>query len=164
MKIFFSILGYVIAAAALFTLVRFFWEQRRQKKIDATGTVVFATLVSMQPVKMFGRIQGDLYKITLRVQEPGASAAHEVTMRSRLDPRAQMQPGSRVPVVLDPKNPKRIYPASQESSKRAVMTGPRGERRLMEAQMRNPQRGIPTPPKGYMPPNMNNGGSKRRYQ
>jgi hypothetical protein len=63
-----------------------------------------------------------------------------------------MSPGMRVPVVLDAKNPKRVYPASEEAAKRAVATGSRLERRVMQQQMRKPGRGVPTPPSGYQPP------------
>jgi hypothetical protein len=63
-----------------------------------------------------------------------------------------MTPGMRIPVVIDPKDPKRIYPASEESAKRAVATGSRMERRAMQQQMRTPGRRPPNPPSGYQPP------------
>ncbi|MFC6646627.1 hypothetical protein ACFQBQ_13735 [Granulicella cerasi] len=156
MKLTFAILGYVILAVAIVTVVRFFLERRRQKQVDATGTVVYATLVSVEPVKMFGKVQGDLNKVTLRLQEPGETAAREVSLRTRIDARSNMNPGARIPVVIDPKDPKRVYPASAESAKRAVLTGSRVERRAMDAQMRNPGRGTGAQmPSGYMPPGMN---------
>jgi hypothetical protein len=62
-----------------------------------------------------------------------------------------MTPGMRIPVVLDPKNPKRVYPATEESAKRAVATGSRLERRVMQQQMRHPRR-APNQPSGYQPP------------
>jgi hypothetical protein len=63
-----------------------------------------------------------------------------------------MSAGMRVPVVIDPQNPKRVYPASEEAAKRAVATGSRLERRVMQQQMRKPGRGVPQQPSGYQPP------------
>jgi hypothetical protein len=63
-----------------------------------------------------------------------------------------MSPGMRIPVVIDPNDPNRIYPASEESAKRAVVTGSRLERRVMQQQMRKPGRGVPNQPSGYQPP------------
>ncbi|MDE1160443.1 MAG: hypothetical protein PW792_00700 [Acidobacteriaceae bacterium] len=165
MKLTFAIVGYVILAVvvvgALITILRFLWERGRQKQVDATGVVVYATLVSIEPVKMFGKAQGDLNKVTLRLQAPGDPAPREVSLRTRVDARSRMSAGSRIPVVIDPKNPKKIYPASQESAKRAVVTGSRIERRAMDAQMRSPGRQGMQMPTGYMPPGANKG--KRRF-
>ena len=148
-----SIIFLVVALGAIgWTVFRYFWEKRRQQQADKTGTVVYATFVSSEPVKFFGKVQGDIAKITLRVQEPGAAEPREVTLRSRTDPRQRMQPGMRIPVVIDPKNPKRVYPASPESAKRAVATGSRMERRVMESQLRSPGRKGPQMPSGYQPP------------
>jgi hypothetical protein len=60
----------------------------------------------------------------------------------------------KLPVVLDPKNPKRVYPASAEAAKRAVMTGSRDERRMMQQQLRSPGRAPRQRQTGYIPPNM----------
>ena len=96
--------------------------------------------------------QTDVEKITLRVQEPGSTEAREVVIKTRTQPGQRMSPGMRVPVVIDPTNPKRVYPASEEAAKRAVATGSRLERRVMQQQMRKPGRGIPQQPSGYQPP------------
>lgn len=136
----------------LWRITAFLLERRRQKIADKEGVVVYATFVSSEPIKFFGRPQTDVEKITLRVQEPGSTEAREVVIRTRTQPGQRMSPGMRVPVVIDPKNPKRVYPASEESAKRAVATGSRLERRVMQQQMRKPGRGVPTPPSGYQPP------------
>src|ERR1700758_4485003 len=133
-------------------ITAFLLERQRQKKADKEGVVVYATFVSSEPIKFFGRPQTDVEKITLRVQEPGNTEAREVTIRTRTQPGQRMSPGMRVPVVLDPKNPNRVYPASEEAAKRAVATGSRLERRVMQQQMRKPGRGVPQQPSGYQPP------------
>ncbi|HTV09446.1 MAG TPA: hypothetical protein VMD97_10420 [Candidatus Aquilonibacter sp.] len=136
----------------LWRITAFLLERHRQKKYDREGVVVYATFVSSEAVKFFGRPQTDVEKITLRVQEPGSTESREVVIKTRVQPGQNMSPGMRVPVVLDPKNPKRVYPASEESAKRAVATGSRLERRVMQQQMRKPGRGVPSPPSGYQPP------------
>lgn len=130
----------------------FLVERQRQKKMDREGVVVYATYLYSEPVKFFGRPQTDVEKVTLRVQEPGSTETREVVIKTRTQPGQNMSPGMRVPVVLDPKNPKRVYPASEQAAKRAVATGSRLERRVMQQQMRKPGRGVPTPPSGYQPP------------
>lgn len=133
-------------------IFQFLWERRRQKIADKEGVVVYATFVSSEPVKFFGRPQTDVEKVTLRVQEPGQTESREVVLKTRVQPGQSMSPGMRVPVVIDPKTPKRIYPATEESAKRAVATGSRLERRVMQQQMRKPGRGVPSQPSGYQPP------------
>ncbi|HSU18220.1 MAG TPA: hypothetical protein VLI45_00625 [Acidobacteriaceae bacterium] len=135
-----------------FNLTRFLLERRRQKRADREGVVVYATFLSSEPVKFFGRPQRDMEKVVLRVQEPGSTEARDVTLKTRVQPGKQMSPGMKVPVVLDPKDPKRIYPATEESAKRAVVTGSRMERRVMQQQLRNPGRKGPQQPSGYQPP------------
>ena len=130
----------------------FLIERRRQKKADREGVVVYATFVSSEPIKFFGRPQTDVEKVTLRVQEPGSTEARDVVIKTRTQPGQRMSPGMRIPVVLDAKNPKRVYPASEQAAKRAVVTGSRLERRVMQQQMRKPGRGVPQPPSGYQPP------------
>lgn len=135
-----------------FNLARFLWTRRRQKKADREGVVVYATYLSSEPVKFFGKPQRDMEKITLRVQEPGQTESREVTIQTRVQPGQRMSPGMRIPVVIDPQDPKRVYPASEESAKRAVATGSRLERRVMQQQMRKPGRGPGQQPTGYQPP------------
>jgi hypothetical protein len=57
-----------------------------------------------------------------------------------------------IPIVIDPKNAKRVYPATPESAKRVVLTGSRQQRRIMQSQLRSPGKGGPRPPSGYQPP------------
>ena len=135
-----------------FNLTRFLLERRRQKRADREGVVVYATFVSSEPVKFFGRPQRDMEKVVLRVQEPGSTETRDVTLKTRVQPGKHMSPGMKIPVVLDPKDPKRIYPATEESAKRAVVTGSRMERRVMQQQLRNPGRKGPQQPSGYQPP------------
>lgn len=144
----------VVLAVAIFAAVRYFLERARQKKIDATGTVVYATLVSSEPVKVFGKLQADFVKINMRVQEPGSTETRDVSMSTRVPANQRLEVGMRIPVVLDPKNPKRVYPASEASAKRVQMTGSRDERRMMQQQLRNPGRTPRQQPTGYIPPNM----------
>jgi hypothetical protein len=91
-------------------------------------------------------------KIVLRVQEPGQTESRTVTIQTRTQPGQHMEPGMRIPVVIDPTDSKRVYPASEESAKRAVATGSRLERRVMQQQMRSPGRRGPQQPSGYQPP------------
>lgn len=133
-------------------IFRYFWERRRQKIADREGVVVYATFLSSQPVKFFWKVQRDLEKVTLRVQEPHQTETRDVTIKTRTDPTHDMTPGMRIPVVIDPKDPKRIYPASEQAAKRAVPTGSRLERRIMKQQMRTPGRRPPSMPTGYQPP------------
>lgn len=139
-------------AFLVWRITSFLLERRRMKKMDREGVVVYATFLSSEPVKFFGRPQTDIEKITLRVQEPGSTESRDVVIKTRTQPGQNMTPGMRVPVVLDPKNPKRVYPASEQAAKRAVATGSRLERRVMQQQMRKPGRGVPSQPSGYQPP------------
>src|ERR1700761_2933314 len=152
MKISSIVILALFVAFLAWRITAFLLERQRQKKADREGVVVYATFLSSEPIKFFGKPQTDVEKITLRVQEPGSTEVREVVIRTRTQPGQRMSPGMRVPVVIDPKNPKRVYPASEESAKRAVATGSRLERRVMQQQMRKPGRGIPSQPSGYQPP------------
>jgi hypothetical protein len=152
MKISSIIIIALCLAFIIWRITAFLLERRRMKKMDREGVVVYATFLSSEPVKFFGRPQTDIEKITLRVQEPGSTETREVVIKTRTQPGQNMSVGMRVPVVLDPKNPKRVYPASEEAAKRAVATGSRLERRVMQQQMRKPGRGVPSQPSGYQPP------------
>jgi hypothetical protein len=148
-----SIVFFVIAVGFMgWNIFRYFRERRRQKIADREGLVVYATFISSRPVKFLGKLQRDVEKVTLRVQEPNQTETRDVTLKTRVEPTQVMTPGMRIPVVIDPKDPKRIYPASEESAKRAVATGSRMERRAMQQQMRTPGRRPPNPPSGYQPP------------
>src|ERR1700743_3693091 len=146
MKISSIVILALLVAYIAWCVTAFLLERRRQKKADREGVVVYAIFLSSEPIKFFGRPQTDVEKITLRVQEPGSTEAREVIIKTRTQPGQRMSPGMRVPVVIDPANPKRVYPASEEAAKRAVATGSRLERRVMQQQMRKPARGLPQQP------------------
>jgi hypothetical protein len=136
----------VVVVAIGTPIALYFIQRMRQQKIDKTGVVVYATVVSMEPVKVFGKVS-DMVKIMLWVQEPDQER-REVGLRTRIPAGQKMEAGMRLPVVIDPKNPKRIYPASEQSVKRVVLTGPRRERRMMQT-----GRGVQRPGGGgYQPP------------
>jgi hypothetical protein len=103
-------------------------ESNAQKK----GTALYATMISMEPVKVFGKVSPAM-KIRLAIQEPGASR-REVTLTSRIPEGQRIQAGMMLPVVVDPKDPKKIYPANAESMKRMQLTGSREQRRQMKKQ------------------------------
>jgi hypothetical protein len=150
MKITFEILGIILLVLAAASAVMYFIQRKREQSAQSTGVVVYATLISADPLRGFGKV--NMRKIVLRVQEPD-SDPREVTIRSRVEPGQKLTIGAMLPVVIDPKNPKRVYPATPESAKRAVLTGSRQERRLMQAQLRSPKRGgQQRPPSGYHPP------------
>ena len=122
------VVGVIIVAVPV---AMYFIQRWRQQKIDRTGLVLYATVVAMEPVKVFGKAS-DMVKITLWIQEPDKDQ-REVALRTRLPAGQKMEAGMRLPVVVDPKNPKRIYPATEDSMKRVVLTGPRRERRMMKS-------------------------------
>lgn len=150
-----------ILAALIVAVARFFLERKRQQQVDKEGVVVIATFVSSEPVKFLGKPQGDLAKITLRLQDPGSNTPREVSLRTRTGPQP-MSPGMRVPVVIDPKNPEKVFPASAEAQQRLTVTGSRLERRAMQTAMRSPGRQGPQAPSGYMPPTNAIGGKGKR--
>jgi len=150
MKITFEILTYLLLILALTSLTMYLIQRRREKNAQANGLVVYATLVSSTPVRGFSKL--NMRKITLRVQEPDSNP-REVSIRSRVDPKQKFVPGAMLPVAIDPKDPKRVYPASPETAKRVVLTGSRQQRRIMQAELRSPgRRSGQRPPSGYQPP------------
>ena len=128
MKISFWILLFLLVAIPV---TIFLWQRWRQKRAEREGVVVYATVVSMEPVKVFGKYS-DMMKINLWVQEPGSTTRREVSLQSRIPAGQKIEPGMMLPVVIDPKDPKRIYPASEESAKRLVVTGSREQRRQIK--------------------------------
>jgi uncharacterized membrane protein len=128
MKIGFWILGILVIATPI-TL--YFWQRLRQSRAEKKGVVVYATVVSIEPVKVFGKYS-EMMKITMWLQEPGGER-REVSLRSRIAAGQEIKPGVMLAVVVDPNDPKRIYPAGEEASKRIVLTGPRRERRQMQS-------------------------------
>ena len=152
MKITFEVLGVLLLVLIAVALVRFFLERRREQAAQRDGVVVYAVVLSIEPVRGFGKLQQPVKKFTLRIQEPGQNVAREVVLRTRVDPGQKITPEMRLPVTIDPKDPKRVYPANAEAAKRVVLTGSRIERRQMQSQMRSPRRGQGRAPSGYQPP------------
>lgn len=149
MKITFEILGIILLVFAAASGTMFLIQRRREQAAQKDGLVLYATLVKTEPMRGLGKV--NMLKIILRIQEP-ESEPREVTIRSRVEPGQKFTPGAMIPVVIDPKNAKRVYPATPESAKRVVLTGSRQQRRVMQSQLRSPGRGGPRPPSGYQPP------------
>jgi hypothetical protein len=121
----------ILFIAAAVPAAIYFYQRWRQSKAEREGVAVYATVVSVEPIKRFGKVL-PMAKILMWIQEPGQTS-REVTLRSRVEPGQQIEPGVRVAVVVDPKNPKRIYPAGPLAAKRVVITGSRLERRMMKS-------------------------------
>ncbi len=151
MKITFEILGILLLVLAATSGTMYLLQRRREQSAQRDGVVVYATLVSTEPIGGVAKF-AKMSKITLRIQEPDASP-REVSIRTRIEPGQKFTRGAMLPVVIDPKKPNRVYPASPESAKRVVLTGSRQERRAMGSQLRTPgRRGGQRPPSGYQPP------------
>lgn len=148
MKIFWIVLAVVVVVLVTMGLINYFLQRRRQALAEREGVVVYATVLSADDAGGLAK-HAQLKKIVLRVQEPGETSAREVTIRSRLTPGQKLAPGMKLAVSIDPKNPKRVYPAGPEAAKRVVITGSRLERRQMRAQGFNRQQ--PPAPR-YQPP------------
>jgi hypothetical protein len=150
MKLTFEILGIIFLVLAATSAVMYFLQRRREQNAQREGVVVYATLLSTEPMRGLAKI--NMRKIMLRVQEPDSSP-REVSFRTRVEPGQKLTAGAMLPVVIDPKDPRRVYPATPESAKRVVVTGSRQERRAMGAQLRSPgRRSGQRPPSGYQPP------------
>ena len=119
----------ILFLAAATPAVLYFFQRWRQQRAEREGVAVYATVVSAEPMKRFGRTL-PMMKIAMWIQEPGGST-RTVTLHSRVEPGQKITAGVRLAVVIDPKNPNRIYPAGPEAAKRVVLTGPRRERRQM---------------------------------
>ena len=133
MKIFWIVLGILVLAFAAYALVNYLLQKRRGERAQTEGVVVYATVVSMEAIGGLLK-QLALKKIVLRVQEPGEPSAREITLRTRVDAGQKVFPGMKLAVAIDPKDPKRVYPAGPEAAKRLVLTGSREERRQLKAQ------------------------------
>jgi len=145
MKIAIWIIGILVALGI--PVAMYFIQRARQQKIDRSGVVLYASVIAMEPMKVFGKVTPDMVKMTLWLQEPDKEA-REVMLKTRIPANQKIEAGMRIPVVVDPKNPKRVFPATEESVKRIVLTGPRRERRIMQS-----GRGAGVrPPSGYQPP------------
>ena len=116
----------------LIPIVRFLLQKMNESNAQKNGNALYATMISMEPVKVFGKVSPAM-KIRLWIQEPGESR-REVTLTSRIPEGQRIQAGMMLPVVVDPKDPKKIYPANAESMKRMQLTGSREQRRQMKKQ------------------------------
>jgi hypothetical protein len=150
MKLTFEILGIVLLVLAAVAGINFLLQRRREQAAQRDGLVLYATLVRTEALKGLAKMN-NIRKIVLSVQEPDSSP-REVVLRSRVDPKQKLIPGAMMPVVIDPKDARRVYPASPEAAKRVTITGSRKERRVMESQLRSPSRRGQRPPSGYQPP------------
>lgn len=126
-----TVIWILIFIAALTPAVMYFFQRWRQQKAEREGVAVYATVISATPIKRFGK-RLSMSNIVLWIQEPDRTT-RKVTLRSRIEPGQKIEPGVRLGVVIDPKNPKRIYPAGAEAAKRIVATGSRSERRQMQS-------------------------------
>ena len=132
MKTFWIILALFLVALASWALVNYLLQRRRQNKAQADGHVVYATVLSVEPVGGWAK-RLDIKKILMRFQEPSDASPREVTLQTRLQPGQKIITGHRLAVVVDPTDNKRVYPAGPEAAKRIVITGSREERRQMKA-------------------------------
>jgi hypothetical protein len=121
-----------LVALVLIPIVRFLLQKMNESNAQKNGIALYATMISMEPVKVFGKVSPAM-KIKLAIQEPGASR-REVTLTSRIPEGQRIQAGMMLPVVVDPKDPKKVYPANAESMKRMQLTGSREQRRQMKKQ------------------------------
>ncbi len=130
MKIFWLVLGLVVLGLATNSLVMYLLQKRRQKRAEKDGVVLYATVVSAEALGGLMKY-ADMKKVTMRLQDPGAAAPREVSLRTRLPAGQTITPGMKLAVIVDPTNAKRVYPATPEAAKRVVVTGSRLERRHM---------------------------------
>ena len=126
-----TVIWTIIFIAAATPAVLYFYQRWRQTKAEREGLALYATVVSVTPIKRFGK-QLPMAKIVMWLQEPDKTS-RQVTLSSRIEPGQKIEPGVRLVIVVDPKNPKRIYPAGPEAAKRVVATGSRSERRQMQS-------------------------------
>ena len=109
---------------------RFLWQRLRESQAQKKGVALYATMVSIAPVKVFGKISAAM-KVTLWLQEPDG-ARREVSLTSRIPEGQKVEPGMMLPVVIDPSDPKKVYPANADAMKRIQLTGSREQRRRMK--------------------------------
>jgi hypothetical protein len=120
----------VIAVPATLYLVQYLRQRHAQKK----GIALYATVMSVAPVKFLGKAS-EMLQIRMSIQEPGQKL-REVALRSRVAPGQKIVPGAILAVVVDPSNPKRVYPANAEAQGRMTLTGSRQMRRQIDKQRR----------------------------
>ena len=148
MKIFWIVLAIVVLGVAANSGIMYLLQKRRQQRAEKDGVVLYATLVSVSTLGGLMKY-ADMKKLVMRIQDPGSASPREVSLRTRLPAGQKITPGMKIPVVVDPKEPKRVYPASPEAAKRVVITGSRLERRHLRtvtaAQQQQQRDNIPFP-------------------
>ena len=82
-------------------IAMFLIQRWRAKRADREGVVVYATVVSLEPVKVFGK-PTEMMKIVMWVQEPNSTTGREVSLRSRVAAGQEVGPGAKLCVVIDP--------------------------------------------------------------
>jgi hypothetical protein len=126
-----TVIWTIILIAAATPAVLYFYQRWRQSRAEREGIALYATVLSVTPIKRFGK-QLPMAKIVMWLQEPDKTS-RQVTLSSRIEPGQKIEAGVRLIVVIDPKNPKHIYPAGPEAAKRVIATGSRSERRQMQS-------------------------------
>ena len=129
MKVWFWILPLVVICAVL---LRFWLQRMREQKAQKQGLVLYGTVLSLEPVKVFGK-PSPMVKVNLWVQQPGGERRN-VSLSTRIAAGQTVAPGIMVPLAIDLKDPQKVYPAGPEAVKRAVLTGSREQRRQMKKQ------------------------------
>ena len=128
MKIVWIVLAIVVLGVAANSGIMYLLQKRRQQRAEREGVVLYATLVSATTLGGLMKY-ADMKKLVMRIQDPGSASPREVSLRTRLPAGQKITPGMKITVVVDPKDSKRVYPASPEAAKRVVITGSRLERR-----------------------------------
>ncbi len=140
----------LLALLALASGINYLRQRRAQAKIQAEGLVLYGTVISSALVGGWLKYLA-LYDIKLRIQEP-AKLPREVKLRTRLPPNQRITANMSLIVVVDPRKPEQVYPATAEAAKRVTLTGSRTEQKLMKAQLKNPRRFHQRTQSGYQPP------------
>ena len=150
MKLTLIILLSIVVLLAIISGINYLRQRRAQAKIQNEGLVLYGIVLSATKIGGWLKALG-LHDIRLRIQEPG-KAPREVTFRTRLPPNQRITPNLSLIVVVDPKKPERVYPASAEAAKRVTLTGTKQEQKLMQAQLKHPRRFHQRTQSGYQPP------------
>jgi hypothetical protein len=127
-----TVIWSLIFVAALTPVGLYFYQRWRQRRADRKGMALYATVVSIEGVRRFGK-DLPVKKITMWLQEPGGER-RTVTLSTQIPAGQTITSGMLIPVVVDPRNSERVYPASEDAVRRVVITGPRRDRRQMKKQ------------------------------
>lgn len=116
-----------------FVAVRYFLMRRREQLAQKNGVAVYATVVSLEMATFLGK-PSPVSKITIWIQEPGKDR-REIVLSTRVPANQKIDPGMMLPIVVDPSDPKRVYPCGPDAMKRIQLTGSREQRRQMKRQL-----------------------------